>query len=196
MVEPVIALADVARFRPDDPAALVEASLACPVCLRSEDIEWAAGAAGLRSLGPMPMPKLRRAVAGLPGARAGASPRPDGRTPTSPDPAAGVSAGAAGDGRAELGIDALELFVAVLSQSEPDVAGSDSFYDRLCEAVCRLARMRRAVIFRYDATLRRVRAAGAHGMDVTPFADAHVTVESAPIAAQALAGDRGGGDRR
>ncbi|HET9103043.1 MAG TPA: hypothetical protein VFN55_06775 [Solirubrobacteraceae bacterium] len=33
-------LADVARFRPDDPAALVEASLACPVCLRSEDIEW------------------------------------------------------------------------------------------------------------------------------------------------------------
>ena len=80
--------------------------------------------------------------------------------------------------------------MAVLSQSEPDVAGSDSFYDRLCEAVCRLARMRRAVIFRYDGTLRRVRAAGAHGMDVTPFADAHVTVESAPIAAQALAGDR------
>ena len=70
------------------------------------------------------------------------------------------------------------------------MAGSDSFYDRLCEAVCRLARMRRAVIFRYDATLRRVRAAGAYGMDVAPFADAHVTVESAPIAAQALAGDR------
>ena len=50
--------------------------------------------------------------------------------------------------------------------------------------------MRRAVIFRYDATLRRVRAAGAHGMDVEPFADAHVTVESAPIAARALREDR------
>jgi len=32
--------ADTARFRPTDPDALVSASLACPVCLRSEDIEW------------------------------------------------------------------------------------------------------------------------------------------------------------
>ena len=70
------------------------------------------------------------------------------------------------------------------------MAGSDSFYDRLSEAVCRLAGMRRAVIFRYDETMRRVRAAGAHGMDVAPFAGAHVTVESAPIAARALAEDR------
>jgi signal transduction histidine kinase len=101
-----------------------------------------------------------------------------------------VSAGAPAEGRGELGIDALELFVAVLSQSEPDAAASDSFYDRLCEAVCRLARMRRAVIFRYDSTLRRVRAAGAHGMDSDQFARAHVTVESAPIAAQALREDR------
>lgn len=33
-------LADIARFRPTDPDALVSASLACPVCLRSEEIEW------------------------------------------------------------------------------------------------------------------------------------------------------------
>jgi hypothetical protein len=33
-------LADTARFRPTDPDALVNASLACPVCLRCEDIEW------------------------------------------------------------------------------------------------------------------------------------------------------------
>jgi hypothetical protein len=33
-------LADTARFRPTDPDPLVNASLACPVCLRSEDIEW------------------------------------------------------------------------------------------------------------------------------------------------------------
>ena len=33
-------LADTARFRPTDPDELVNASLACPVCLRSEDIEW------------------------------------------------------------------------------------------------------------------------------------------------------------
>ena len=101
-----------------------------------------------------------------------------------------MSSGASTDGRAGLGIDALELFVEVLSQSEPGFASSDSFYDRLCEAVCRLARMRRAVIFRYDSTLRRVRAAGAHGMDVQQFASAHVTVESAPIAARALREDK------
>src|SRR5205807_5866701 len=88
-----------------------------------------------------------------------------------------------------VGIDALELFVEVLSQSEPG-STADGFYDHLCEAVCRLARMRRALIFRYDSTLRRVRAAGAHGINRARFADAHVTVESAPIAAQALREDR------
>jgi signal transduction histidine kinase len=50
--------------------------------------------------------------------------------------------------------------------------------------------MRRAIIFRYDSTTRRVRAAGAYGMDLAQFANAHVTVESAPIAARALREDR------
>jgi signal transduction histidine kinase len=50
--------------------------------------------------------------------------------------------------------------------------------------------MRRAVIFRYDAARRRVRAAGAHGLDIEQFAGAHVTVESAPIAARSLREDR------
>jgi signal transduction histidine kinase len=88
-----------------------------------------------------------------------------------------------------LGIGALELFVEVLSQSEAGSA-ADDFYDRLCQAVCRLAHMRRAIIFRYDSADRRVRAAGAHGMSIEPFASAHVTVESAPIAGRALATDR------
>jgi signal transduction histidine kinase len=99
-----------------------------------------------------------------------------------------MSSGAAPNGRAGLGIDALELIVEVLSQSEPG-STADGFYDRLCEAVCRLARMRRALIFRYDGADRRVRAAGAHGMDLDQFASAYVTVESAPIAAQALRED-------
>jgi signal transduction histidine kinase len=50
--------------------------------------------------------------------------------------------------------------------------------------------MRRAVIFRYDTARRRVRAAGAHGLDLEQFANAHVTVESAPLAARALREDR------
>ncbi len=82
-------------------------------------------------------------------------------------------------------IEALELFAEVLSEAEA-VSTGDEFYGRLCEAVCRLTGMNRAIIFRYDSARRRVRAAGAHGMDIELFADAHVTVESAPIAARAL----------
>jgi signal transduction histidine kinase len=93
-----------------------------------------------------------------------------------------------GTARSEVGVDALELFVEVLSQSED--AKADVFYDRLCEAVCRLAHMRRALIFRYDPARRRVRAAGAHGLSLEPFDNAHFTVESAPIAAQSLHEDR------
>jgi signal transduction histidine kinase len=99
-----------------------------------------------------------------------------------------VSATRATEGLAAVGVEALELFVEVLSASEP--ATGQRFYDRLCEAVCRLASMRRSVIFRYDGAVRRVRASGAHGVDLEQFADAHVTVESAPIAARALTEDR------
>jgi signal transduction histidine kinase len=93
------------------------------------------------------------------------------------------------DRSAGLGIGALEVFVEVLSEPDSAMAG-DAFYDRLCQAVCRLAHMRRAVIFRYDSARRRVRAAGAHGLDIERFAGAHVSVESAPIAARALAEDQ------
>jgi signal transduction histidine kinase len=84
-------------------------------------------------------------------------------------------------------IEALELLVEVLASGE---ASGEEFYDRLCAAVCRLARMRRAVIFRYDTAARRVRAAGAHGLDLGQFEDAFVTVESLPITAEALREDR------
>jgi signal transduction histidine kinase len=94
------------------------------------------------------------------------------------------------DRPAGVGVEALELFVEVLSQSEQTAAAGEGFYDRLCEAVCRLVTLRRAVIFRYDAARRRVRAAGAYGLDLEQFAAAHVTVESAPIAARALQEDR------
>jgi len=86
-------------------------------------------------------------------------------------------------------VDVLETFVELLTRSETD-GSSDAFYSSLCEAVCRLTEMDRAVIFRYDEAHRRVRAAGAYGIDLTVFADSHVTVESAPIARQALVEDR------
>jgi signal transduction histidine kinase len=96
---------------------------------------------------------------------------------------------AARDDAPAVGIDALEAFVGLLAQVEDDDT-SDAFYSRLCEGTCRLANMDRAVIFRYDEVRRHVYAAGAWGLDVTQFAGAHITVESAPIARQALVEDR------
>ena len=39
-------LADVARFRPEDPDAIVVAALACPLCLRGESVDWEASLQG------------------------------------------------------------------------------------------------------------------------------------------------------
>src|SRR5918997_4652210 len=86
-------------------------------------------------------------------------------------------------------VAALDMFVELLAQVEDD-ASSDAFYGRLCEATCALTAMDRAVIFRYDEVRRRVRAAGAYGIPLEAFADAQVTVESAPVARQALVEDR------
>ena len=86
-------------------------------------------------------------------------------------------------------IDALETFVELLARVEVD-GSTDDFYSRLCEATCRVASMDRAVIFRYDDARRRVHAAGAYGIDLDLFENAHLTVESAPIARQALEEDR------
>ena len=60
-------------------------------------------------------------------------------------------------------IDALEMFVDLLARVEED-GSSEEFYGRLCEAACSLTSMERAVLFRYDETQRRVRAAGSHNI--------------------------------
>jgi signal transduction histidine kinase len=90
---------------------------------------------------------------------------------------------------ASIRVDALETFVELLSRVEADPS-SDAFYSRLCEATCRLAAMDRAVIFRYDSARRRVGAAGAYGIPLEVFADAHVTAETVPVARQSLEQDR------
>ena len=87
-------------------------------------------------------------------------------------------------------VEALELFAEVLSQSEHEAAIGDDFYDRLCSAVCRLAHLRRAIIFRYDPASRQVRAAGAHGIDIEGFTDVQLSVDTAPFAAQAIREDQ------
>src|SRR5438105_15671516 len=97
----------------------------------------------------MLVPTLRGALARLPGPRAGAAGGADDRSRgLSPDPA---------ELRAGVGIDALELFVEVLSASAEGPQASEQFYGRLCDAVCRLAEMRCAVIFSCDTVRQRVR---------------------------------------
>src|SRR3954454_19427039 len=88
-------------------------------------------------------------------------------------------------------VGALEVINDVLSHGDRSEAGDrDAFYGRLCEAVCRLTSMGRAVIFRYDADERRVRAAAAHGIALSAFEGMYLSVDSAPVARRALSEDR------
>jgi signal transduction histidine kinase len=92
---------------------------------------------------------------------------------------------------AHVAIPALELLVEVLARPvDAEGDGEERFYSHLAGAVCRLASMRRALIFRYDDATRRVRVAGTHGVDPSAFNDAYISVELAPLAAIALAEDR------
>jgi signal transduction histidine kinase len=83
----------------------------------------------------------------------------------------------------------MELLVEALAGPEGDV-DQEQFYSHLAQAVCRQADLRRAIIFRYDDASRRVRVAGAHNVEMASLRDAHVSLESAPMAAVALADDR------
>lgn len=92
---------------------------------------------------------------------------------------------------AHVAIPALELLVEVLTRPvDAEADGEERFYSHLAGAVCRLASMRRALIFRYDDATRRVRVAGTHGVDPTAFQNTYISVELAPLAATALAEDR------
>jgi signal transduction histidine kinase len=86
-------------------------------------------------------------------------------------------------------VQAVETFADLLFAFDGDNP-SESFYSRLCEATCRLTDMDRAVIFLYDQPVRRVRAVGAHGIDLRELAGLQPTLESTPIALRALTEDR------
>lgn len=86
-------------------------------------------------------------------------------------------------------VEALEVFVSLLSGMDAGARTRD-FYDRLCEAVCRLTRLERAALFLYDRSIRRVRPLGFHGIDPRELSDIHDTLEDVPIAQWALAEDR------
>ncbi len=86
------------------------------------------------------------------------------------------------------GVEPLEVFVELLAEIDTDTSSTE-FYDRICEAICRLTTMRRAAIFMADAGRRRVRAAGAHGASFAQLSALRPTLVNTPIAQRALLED-------
>src|SRR5436305_549250 len=87
------------------------------------------------------------------------------------------------------GVEPLEVFVELLSEIDVQTSSTE-FYDRICEAICRLTTMRRAAIFMADADRGRVRAVGAHGIASSRLAALRPTLVNTPIAQRALLEDR------
>src|SRR5579875_1492492 len=86
------------------------------------------------------------------------------------------------------GVEPLEVFVELLADIDTDTSSTE-FYNRICEAICRLTTMRRAAIFLADTARRRVRAVGAHGTSYTRLASLRPTLVNTPIAQRALLED-------
>jgi signal transduction histidine kinase len=87
-------------------------------------------------------------------------------------------------------VEALSVFVDLLAQVESAETDSSEFYDRLCEATCRLAHLSRAVIFVWDDSRQRVRAVGSKDVPLDAFTHTRVSPANVPIARAALADDR------
>ena len=87
------------------------------------------------------------------------------------------------------GVEPLEVFVELLSGIDVQTSSTE-FYNRICEAICRLTTMRRAAIFMADETRRRVRAVGAYGISFKELAALRPTLVNTPIAQRALLEDQ------
>ena len=88
------------------------------------------------------------------------------------------------------GVEPLEVFVELLAELDTDTSSTE-FYDRICEAICRLTTMRRAAIFMADPGRRRVRPVGSYGTSFAQLARLQPTpaLLSTPIAQRALLED-------
>jgi len=87
------------------------------------------------------------------------------------------------------GVEPLEVFVELLADLDTDTSSTE-FYDRICEAICRLTTMRRAAIFMADSGRRRVRAVGSHGTSFEQLLTLRPTLVNTPIAQRALLEDQ------
>jgi signal transduction histidine kinase len=89
------------------------------------------------------------------------------------------------------GVEPLEVFVELLADLPTETSSTD-FYDRICEAICRLTTMTRAAIFMADLPRRRAVVVGAHGTSFRPLITLSPSPEllATPIAQRALVEDR------
>ena len=87
--------------------------------------------------------------------------------------------------------DALDVIVELLGAMDgaPGPEGQ-GFYDRLCEACCRVASMERAGLLLYDEVRQLVVTVGSHGVGAGVLDNIYGTLEETPIAQVALAEDR------
>ena len=87
------------------------------------------------------------------------------------------------------GVEPLEVFVELLADIDMHTSPT-KFYDRICEAICRLTTMRRAAIFMADGARRRVRAIGSYGIEFDQLSGIRPTLVNTPIAQRALLEDK------
>ena len=93
------------------------------------------------------------------------------------------------DSRDPLSTDALDVVVQLLFELGDEGPEPGPFHDRICEAVCRLTSMERAVLFLYDEERKLVLPAGSYGVEHEILAHTYGTLEETPIAQRALADD-------
>ena len=81
--------------------------------------------------------------------------------------------------------DALDVFVALLSELDDQSSSGPAFYDSLCGPVCRLTSMERAGLFLYD-DVRKIVVPVEAGVQQGLLNDVYGTLEETPIAQRAL----------
>jgi signal transduction histidine kinase len=86
--------------------------------------------------------------------------------------------------------DALDVIVELLGALDGSGQSGREFYNRLCEACCRLGAMERAGILLYDDARQLVVVVGGHGIDPDLLSELYGTLEETPIAQVALSEDR------
>ena len=85
--------------------------------------------------------------------------------------------------------DALDLVVRLMFELVDEPGEEDALDDRICEAICRLTSLERAVLLLYDRRRRLVVPTGSHGVEPEILAHVYGGLEETPIAQEALGRD-------